>query len=60
MKRKIRWIIQDWAGNVCFKGKSFTSSEDAWGFIREKFDHLPEHEFDEEMGEYYVVPKEEG
>lgn len=53
---KQKFIIVDWANNICFKGKTFPSFEDAWGFIREKFDHLPEKEFDEEMGEYSVVP----
>lgn len=52
-----KFIIQDWAGNVCFSAKEFDSFEDAWGFIYEKFDHLDEDAFDEEMGEYSVVEK---
>jgi hypothetical protein len=29
------FIIKDWANNVCFKGQTFPSFEDAWGFIYE-------------------------
>jgi hypothetical protein len=53
------YIIKDWTNKTCFFGKEFKYFEEAWGFIRETFDHLPEKEFDEEMGEYWVVPKEE-
>ncbi len=48
------WIIKDWANNVCFQGQTFPSFEDAWEFLYEKFDHLDEHDFDVEMGEYRV------
>ncbi len=51
----MRYIIRDWANNVCFKGKTFKTFEEAWGFLYEKYDHLDEEEFDEQMGEYEVV-----
>ena len=49
------FIIKDWANNTCFKGKTFNSFEDAWGFIYETFDSLDEESFNAEMGEYFVV-----
>ena len=52
-----KWIIIDDYYKICFHGKEFDDFEDAWGFIRETFDHLENEEFDEEMGEYSVVPK---
>jgi hypothetical protein len=46
----MQYIIQDWAGNICFDGKSFDSFDDAWGFLYEFHD-------DEEMyQEYSVIP----
>lgn len=48
------WIIKDWAGNTCFKGREFDSFEDAWGFIYEAYASLCGEEFDEQMGEYFV------
>lgn len=61
--------IEDWAGNILEengrfypprspwvnRGKLFPSFEDAWGHLYEKFDHLPEDEFNEQMGEFYVM-----
>lgn len=44
-----KYIITDWAGNVCFHGKQFDDFEDAWGFIREF------HDDDEEMWQEYEV-----
>ena len=54
-KGKKKYEIIDWASNEMFGGKQFDSFEEAWGFLYEKFDHLPEKEFNEEMGEYEVV-----
>lgn len=68
MKRKNnKFIIKDWAGNVMSENGKFYSArspwlhpklfpdfEDAWGYLFELFDHLPEEEFDEQMGEFYV------
>lgn len=50
MKKKslVRWIIKDWAGNICFNGQEFDTFEDCWAFIRERF---PDDE--EEWGEYF-------
>lgn len=36
-----KFIIKDWAGNTCFKGKTFECFESAWGFIYEN-DPIPE------------------
>lgn len=49
-----KFIIKDWAGNECFRGKRFSSFEAAWGYIYECYDHLAEEEFNEQMEEYYV------
>jgi len=48
------FIIKDWAHNQCFKGETFETFEDAWGYIYEFYDHLCEAEFDEQMQEYFV------
>lgn len=56
---KPKFIIRDWANNICFNGKTFPSFEDGWGFIREQFAHLEEDAFNEEMGEYWVVATDE-
>ncbi len=48
------WVIIDWTGKACFHGRRFKTFEDGWAFLYEKFDSLPEKEFDEEMGEYWV------
>lgn len=29
------WIIEDWAGNVMFDGKTFETFEDGWSYIFE-------------------------
>jgi hypothetical protein len=59
----MKYIIKDWAGNICFKGKQFPSFEDAWGFLYELYDEqkfagtLSEKEFDDQMSEYFVEEK---
>ena len=45
------FIIKDWAGNQCFGGIEFTTFEDAWEYIYEKFDD------EEEYQEYQVLEK---
>lgn len=35
----------------------FKTFEDADGFLSEKFQHLPEAQYEIERGEYYIVPK---
>lgn len=50
-----KFIIKDWADNICFKGKKFDTFEEAWGFIYEKYEHLEERDFDEQMSEYEVM-----
>jgi hypothetical protein len=48
----MKYKIIDWAGNVCFHGKTFPDFEDAWGFIRET---CPD---EEDWQEYSVIPAE--
>jgi len=49
-----KFIIEDWAGNICFKGKRFKTFADAWGYINEIYEHLCEEKFNEQMQEYFV------
>lgn len=54
MKRKNKFLIKDWAGNICFKGKEFKTFDDAWEYIWKKD---PCSEEEEEKGyydDYYV------
>lgn len=58
MKRKL-FIIQDWAGNVCFD-KAFRHYEDAWDFLYETYPVIynadgSQDDRDDELGEYYVT-----
>jgi hypothetical protein len=58
MKRKL-FIIQDWAGNVCFD-KAFRTYEDAWEFLYETYPVIynadgSQDDRDDELGEYYVT-----
>ncbi len=45
-----RFIIKDWVANIMFGGIEFTTFEDAWDYIHEKF---PDED-DDFYGEYYV------
>jgi len=52
--KKPKFIVQDWTGRVIeFYGES-NSFEEAWGKIYDNFRDLPEKDFDEQMGEFYV------
>ena len=46
-----KYIIKDWAGNICFNGQEFSDFDDAWDFIRSEVKDESEH------GEYYVEEK---
>lgn len=48
-----KFIIKDWAGNICFFGKEFPSFEDAWSFIYEMY---PSEESDNDgtFDDYFV------
>ena len=46
-----KWIITDWAGNICFGGISFNDFEDAEAWLAEKLGD--DYETDRE--EYYIV-----
>lgn len=37
----MKYIIRDWASNICFHGRTFDTFEDAWSFIYEA-DPIPE------------------
>lgn len=54
MPKTGKYIIQDWAGNTCFFGKTFKSFHDADSFLSEKFEHLSDRAYEEERGEYYI------
>ena len=43
-------IIQDWAGNICFKGKTFKDFDDAEEFLSVKL-----NDYEEDRQEYYIV-----
>jgi len=42
------WIIKDWAGNVIFGGKRFSTFENAWEYI---YENQPDESW---YTEYYV------
>lgn len=50
----MKYGIFDWAGNRCFSAESFETFEDAWGFLYQRYDALPEKDFDDQMSEYFV------
>lgn len=58
-KKKVRWIIKDWAGNVKFKGKTFKSMDEASGFLSDYIEKTypetkeDEKRFYEEKDEYF-------
>ena len=49
----MKWIIEDWAGNICFDGMEFDSFDAAEEFLSEKLDGG----YDTDRGEYYIVEK---
>lgn len=51
----MKFIIKDWAGNVCFGGIEFDDFESAWGFIYEKF---PNEGEDKTFDDYFVTESE--
>lgn len=48
-----KWIVKDWAGNVCFGGQEFDSSSDAESFLSEKLGD----KFEEDRQEYEIEKK---
>jgi hypothetical protein len=55
-----KFIIQDWAGNIMFHGKTFKTFEDAWEFLYEKFPNDGDLPRDEQyLQEFYVEAVEE-
>lgn len=52
---KPKFIIKDWAGNICFNNKSFSTFEDAWGFIYDFYRDLLDKEAEECFNEYEVI-----
>ncbi len=60
MKKKKKFIIQDWTGKTCFFGKEFDSFEDGWDFLYEQFpDDGDKPEDEQDLQEYYVEEKED-
>ena len=55
----MKYIIIDWANNICFDKKEFDHFEDAWSYIYEYFDDLPEDEKESAYEEFEVIKKEE-
>lgn len=53
---KDKFIIKDWAGNICFHEKEFKTFDDAWEYI---WKNDPCSEKEEEEGYYsdYYVEK---
>ncbi len=54
MSKQKKYIIKDWAGNICFHGKEFKTFEDGWAFIYEKF---PNGADDGTFDDYFVELK---
>ena len=57
-----KFIIKDWANNICFKGKEFDTYEDGWEFLDIKYPVIynkdgTQNDRDDELGEYFVVEK---
>lgn len=48
-----KYIIVDWANNICFNGQTFKSFDDAWDFLFETF---PDD--DQALDDYLVIKKE--
>jgi pterin-4a-carbinolamine dehydratase len=46
----MKFIIKDWADNICFQGKEFDSFEDAWEFIYDVAQFS-----EEDCDEYFVT-----
>jgi len=61
----MKYIIQDWAGNVCFQGKTFSSFEVADDFLTAWIERTypdtaeSDERFHEERGEYFIEAKGE-
>jgi hypothetical protein len=53
----MKFIIIDWAGNQCFQGEEFESFDEASDFLSDKFGHLSDKKYEEEIGEYSIVEK---
>lgn len=48
----MKFVIKDWANNVCFKGQEFDDFEAAWDFIYEQY---PDNDgSDGTFDEYFV------
>ncbi len=56
----MRYIIQDWAGNLLFNGREFKTFEDGWECVYEYVRTIAKDDEDYEswLGEYYVLCKE--
>jgi hypothetical protein len=50
-----KYIIKDWAGNVCFGGREFDHFDDASEYLDEQLSDLPDDQYEEERGEFAIV-----
>ncbi len=46
----LKFIIKDWAGNICFQGETFTKAEEAEDYLCDKLGD----EYDIDREEYYI------
>jgi hypothetical protein len=49
-KSQAKFIIIDWAGNVCFNGRTFKTWDDAEEYLCIKLDH----DYETDRQEYYI------
>lgn len=49
-----KFIIQDWAGNDCFKGKTFESWDDGEDYLCIFLDN----KYESDRSEYYIIEVE--
>lgn len=54
IKKEKNTIIKDWAGNICFFGKSFHDFDDAEEFLTKKLGN----DYDTDRGEYYIIDED--
>lgn len=50
-----KYIIKDWADNICFNSQEFNTFEDAWSFIYDFYKDLSDKEAEECFSEYEVI-----
>lgn len=46
-ENNMKFIIKDWAGNICFKGITFEDFEDAWDWLMAEFPEASDSFFED-------------